>query len=48
MFKTPLKLFVTGFKKKFIQRHTICMIDAYYDYILYGIESQEKMSLKLM
>ena len=42
MLKTYLRLFVTEFKQKNIQRHHICMTDADYDYILDGIERQEK------
>ena len=35
-------MFVTGFKKKSIQRHPIFMADADYDYILDEIERREK------
>ena len=41
MSKTPLRIFVTGFKKKFIQRNPIIMTYADYDYILYEIESHK-------
>ena len=46
MFKTSLRLFVTGFKKKFIQRNPICMIDADYDYILDNIECRETIEFE--
>ena len=45
MSKTSLRIFVTGFKKKSIQRHPIIMTDAYYDYILDEIERHEILSL---
>ena len=48
MFKTPLELFVTGFRKKSNTIHPICLTDADYDYILDEIERREKLSLKLM
>ena len=43
MFKTPLKLCVTGLNKKAIQRHPIFLSDADYDYILDEIESWDKI-----
>ena len=46
MFNTPLKLFVTGFKKKYIQRHPIDLTDADYDYILDKIEFREKIEFE--
>ena len=48
MFKTYLRIFVTGFKQKSIQRHPICMTDANYYYILDEIEHHQKMSLNGM
>ena len=46
MFKTPLKLFVTGFKKKFIQRHPFCLIDVDCDYILYEIKIRDTIEFE--
>ena len=43
MFKTSLKLFVTGFKQKSIQIHPIFLTDVGYDYILDEIERQAKI-----
>ena len=41
MFKTSLKMLVTGFKKKSIQRHTICLTDSDYE-----IERQDKIDFE--
>ena len=46
MYKTSLRMFVTGFEKKTKKRHTIIMTDADYDYILYEIERREKTDLE--
>ena len=46
MFNKSLRLFVTVFRKKAIQRHPICLTDATYDCILYEIECQEKIELE--
>ena len=46
MSKKPLKLFLTGFKKKTIQRHPIFLTDADYDYILDEIERWEKIDFE--
>ena len=48
MSKTSLRIFVTVFREKPIQRHPIIMTDADYDYVLYEIEHREKLSLKGM
>ena len=47
MFNTPLRLFVTVYKQKSIQRHHICM--TYYDYddILDGIERRDKIEFEI-
>ena len=42
MSKIPLRMFVTVFQKKIIQRHPIFMTDADYDYILDEIERRAK------
>ena len=41
MSKIPLRIFVTGIKKKSIQRHPIIMTDADYEYMLDKIERCE-------
>ena len=46
MFKTPLKMFVTGYKKKDIQRHPIFLTDADYDYILDEIKCRDKIEFE--
>ena len=46
MSKKPLRIFVTGFKKKFIQIHPIIMTDADYDYILDEIERRGKIEFE--
>ena len=38
MSKTPLRIFVTGFKKKSMQINPISMTDADYDYVSDEIE----------
>ena len=48
MFRTSLRLFVTVFKKKSMQRHPIFMTDADYYYILDENERQETFSLNGM
>ena len=48
MFKTDLKVCVTGFKKKSTQRHLICLTDAGYDYILDEIDSWDKIEFKVL
>ena len=49
MSKTPLRIFVTVFKQnKSIQRYTILITDAYYDYMVDEIEFRENLSLKGM
>ena len=48
MSKTSLRIFVTVFREKPIQRHPIIMTDADYDYILDEIERREELSLKGM
>ena len=49
MYKTSLRLFVIGFNhKKAIQRNSIIMTDADYDYVLDEIERREKFSYKGM
>ena len=45
MSKTYIRMFATGFKKKIIQRHPICMTDADYYYILDEIERREILIL---
>ena len=42
MSKTSLRMFVTGFKKIYIQRHPISMTDADYDYMFDEIERRDK------
>ena len=46
MYKTSLRIFIEGFKKKFIQSHPIIMTDADYDYILDEIEHREKIVIE--
>ena len=46
MSKTSLIIFVTGFKKKAIQRHPIFMTDVDYDYILDEIELHDKIEFE--
>ena len=41
MSKTSPRIFVTGFNKKYIQRNTIIINGADYDYILDEIECRE-------
>ena len=43
MFKTPLKMFVTGFKPP---KKPICFIDANYDYIWDEIKHQDKIEFE--
>ena len=42
MYKTSLRIFVSGTNKKLIQRHPIIITDTDYDYILDEIERCEK------
>ena len=46
MFRTYVEVCATGFKNKSIHRHPICLIDADYDYILDGIDCQDKIEFE--
>ena len=46
MIKTSLRVFETGFMKKSVQKHPICLTNSDYDYILYEIKCQDKIDFE--